>query len=103
MTEPVSLADIKAHLRLPDDETGEDAYLSALIVAARRGIETIINRAITDPDFVDDDRAVVGQAVRLIVGSWYANREAVVTGTIVSETPVAASWLLKPLRRIPTP
>lgn len=103
MSEPVSAADMKAHLRLDVAKTGEDAYLDALVVAARRTIEASINRQITDPDFTDDDRTVVGQAIRLIAGSWYSNREAVITGTIVSELPIAVTWLLKPLRRISAP
>jgi uncharacterized phiE125 gp8 family phage protein len=46
MAEPVSLDDIKAHLRLDPGETGEDDYLQALIVAARRACELRIGGAI---------------------------------------------------------
>jgi len=50
MAEPVSLEDIKAHLRLDPDETGEDIYLQALIVAARRACELRIGGAIVAGD-----------------------------------------------------
>lgn len=103
MSEPVTPADMKVHLRLPAGATGEDEYLDVLIVAARRTIEASINRTIADADLTDDDLRVVGQAIRLIAGSWYSNREAVITGTIVSELPIAVTWLLKPLRRISAP
>ncbi len=42
------------------------------------------------------DRAL--QAVRLTVANWYANREAVVVGTISGELPQNAMWLLNGLR-----
>ena len=45
MTEPVSLAMIKVHLRLDASDTGQDAYLSTLITAARRACEGQINRS----------------------------------------------------------
>lgn len=42
--------------------------------------------------------AMVTQAIRLIVGHWYANREAVNTDARnLAELPLAVSWLLKPL------
>lgn len=37
-------------------------------------------------------------AVLLLVGHWYANRETVVTGTISSELPMAASMLIDQMR-----
>lgn len=46
MSEPVSLDDIKTHLRLDPDDTGEDLYLAALITAARRACERRINRSV---------------------------------------------------------
>ncbi|KPX09496.1 hypothetical protein ALO75_200090 [Pseudomonas syringae pv. coryli] len=36
----------------------------------------------------------VQQAVLLLVGHWYANREAVVIGTITAEVPLAVERLL---------
>lgn len=42
-TEPVTLADAKSHLRI--DTTDEDAYLSALIKAAREKLEQDMRRA----------------------------------------------------------
>lgn len=40
------------------------------------------------------------QAIRLMVGHWYANREAVVTDGRggMTEVPLAVTWLLKPLQ-----
>ncbi len=38
------------------------------------------------------------QAVLLIVGHWYRNREDVVTGTIATQLPMAAEALLSPYR-----
>ncbi|MFP5432845.1 MAG: head-tail connector protein [Alphaproteobacteria bacterium] len=39
-------------------------------------------------------------AILLLVGHWYANREAVVTGTIATQLPMAVDALLAPLRRV---
>lgn len=194
MIEPVSLDDIKRHLVLDQDDTGDDAYLASLITAARMACELRTNRAIvgatkslvqarfpgrsaptsipalaippagshdlaieggsvasfeiryydaanTDqllaaeavhaslttipalvrpmaawPDTADRPDAVritfvlspldagmlqmAKHAIRLIVGHWYANREAVSLDArgALTELPLAVSWLLQPLR-----
>lgn len=41
----------------------------------------------------------IKQAVLLLVGHWYANREAVVTGTIATEVPSAVASLVRIYRR----
>lgn len=46
MTEPVSLDQLRTHLRLDDGDTSQDAYLSGLILAARRACELQIDRSI---------------------------------------------------------
>jgi uncharacterized phiE125 gp8 family phage protein len=48
-----------------------------------------------DPATVPDS---VKRAVLLIVGTLYAHRETVVTGTIATEMPQSAEWLLGPFR-----
>lgn len=42
--------------------------------------------------------AAIKQAILLLVGHWYVNREAVVTGTIASDIPFAADMLLRQYR-----
>ncbi|BBC72917.1 phage protein [Altererythrobacter sp. B11] len=102
--EPVSLEDIKHHLVLDPEDTSEDAYLSSLLVAARRSCELRIRRAIASeddtPGLDEGEQDMVRHAIRLIVGHWYANREAVSPDGrgAASETPIAVSWLLDPLR-----
>lgn len=44
--EPVSLAEMKLHLRVDDDITGDDAMISALITAARQKVEIETRRAL---------------------------------------------------------
>jgi uncharacterized phiE125 gp8 family phage protein len=39
-------------------------------------------------------------AIILLAGHWYANREAVVTGTIATELPMAVASLISPYRRV---
>jgi len=51
--EPVSLAEVKTHLKLNPDDTSEDAYLSMLIKSARRMCETY-----TSLSFVQQTRTV---------------------------------------------
>jgi uncharacterized phiE125 gp8 family phage protein len=55
--EPVSLEDIKRHLVLDPADTGEDAYLTSMLVAARRACELRINRTV-----VGEDRTIVLRA-----------------------------------------
>jgi uncharacterized phiE125 gp8 family phage protein len=47
--EPVTLAEAKAHLRL--DTSADDAYVSALITAARERVELFLRRALITQEF----------------------------------------------------
>lgn len=44
--EPVSLAELKLHLRLDDDDSTEDALLNSILVAVREHVEGITRRAL---------------------------------------------------------
>ena len=46
MIEPVSLAQMRRHLRLADDQTDEDALIQSMITAARRACENKLNRSV---------------------------------------------------------
>ena len=94
----VTLADVKAHLRLGSSDR-EDAYLGILTAAAVRAIENATGCDIVAeaPTMAERNRAVAAQAVLLLVGQWYANREA--TGQNMTELPLAITWLIAPLRR----
>jgi hypothetical protein len=42
--------------------------------------------------------AAIKQALKLLIGHWYENRETVITGTISTALPFAAEALLAPYR-----
>lgn len=46
----------------------------------------------------DDAWPAIIAAVKLLVGHWYENREAVVTGTIATALPISVDRLLSPLK-----
>ena len=81
----LTIDDLKKHLNIDHNE--DDAYIEELISVAEDAVETYINKPLTD--FVDSDGKVkpaIRHACRLLVGTWYANRESVVYST-PSELP----------------
>lgn len=84
------------------DDEGEDNLLTLYAQAARKAAETFLNRAL-----VEDGQETTGDALSLtpdiklalmmMVGHWYANREAVSPEQL---TPVPFSYraLLEPYR-----
>ena len=98
VAELVTLSDVKTHLRL-GSSSREDAYLVILIAAAVRAIENATGRDVGSelPDMAERDRAVAAQAALLLIGQWYANREAI--GQNLTELPLAITWLIAPLRK----
>ena len=99
---PVDLAAAKAHLRIDAEDTAEDGLIAGLVAAAKLAIEGKIFRrvyATSAPLDLDPEgmvvNAVINQAVLLIVGHLFANREAVAAGARV-EVPMGVGWLLEP-------
>lgn len=95
MAEPVTLAEIKVHLRLDAGVSGEDSYLDGLIVAARRSVELRTSRSIVaeEPTLIGDDLVSARQAMLLMVANWYLNREG------DAREPPQIAWLLEPITR----
>lgn len=93
----LTVDDLKKHLNIDHDE--DDAYIEDLISVAEDAVATYINRPLDD--MVDDKgkiKPAIRHACRLLVGTWYANRESVVFST-PSELPDGVVALLLPLRR----
>lgn len=97
----IDLARLRLHLKLDGDE--EDLLVLGYFEAAKAHVAMHCDRELVDdvptgPEqmgFTPD----VEQAVLLLVGHWYANREAVVIGTISSAVPLAVDRLLWPRKR----
>lgn len=97
----IDLARVKLHLKVDGDE--EDELIAGYFDAAKSHVAMHCDRELVEgtpagPEqmgFTPD----VEQAVLLLVGHWYANREAVVIGTISSAVPMAVDRLLWPRKR----
>lgn len=103
---------IKQQCRIEQDFIDDDGLLDTYANAARRLIENETGRAlyataveipkdaegnVADPHalLLDDD---ITTAMLLLIGNWYASREAVVIGSISSELPFAINSLILPYR-----
>lgn len=95
--EPLTMEQVKTHLRLGSSDR-EDGYLSILTGAALGAIEHATDRDIRGgwENLTDREKEVTRQAALLLIGQWYANREAV--GVNVTAIPLAVQWLINPLR-----
>ncbi|RXT63048.1 head-tail connector protein [Pseudomonas syringae] len=97
----IDLARVKLHLKADGEE--EDMLIAGYFEAAKSHVamhcdRELVETAPTGPEqmgFTPD----VEQAVLLLVGHWYANREAVVIGTISTAVPLAVDRLLWPRKR----
>lgn len=103
----INLETVREHCRIDADDTSEDSLLTIYIGAAKRHIEKWTRRNLyetnADAGFdTDEDRLLLDDDIRLVVlllvGHWYENREASVTGVSVSTLPLAVESLLQPYR-----
>ncbi|PTA87460.1 hypothetical protein CWM66_26390 [Kosakonia sp. H7A] len=103
----IELSVVRKHCRIDDDFTGDDDLLEIFKGAAVRYVETWTRRKLykdnTEPGFADDPDSLlldddIRTAMLLLIGHWYANREAVNISNITSEIPLATEALLQPHR-----
>ena len=89
----ISLDHIKRHLNIDEDYIAEDNYIMALVDAAEDVIERHINQSLADLE--DNGTIPMGlqQAICLLVGNWYNNRESVSTINM-TEVPLAFQYLI---------
>lgn len=94
------IALLKQHVRA-DDFSDDDQYLAHLLEAAEQYVCKATNR---DSDELVDAAtgklpATLQQAVLLIAGHWYNQREAV-SGVQMAEVPYTMQALIKPYRKL---
>jgi len=90
----ITVDEVKKHLNINDTFTEDDNYISALILACEGAIAKHLNVYLTD---LEDDKgdipAPLKQALLLLVGNYYANRESVAYTTAV-EIPNSYNFLI---------
>lgn len=103
----VALELVKQHLRVEHGE--EDALIQGYLEAAKVHVESYCDRVIvaapTDPDAPPIDLNTqmlltkdIEQAILLLVGHWYNNREATILGATPAVLPFGVEALLWPRR-----
>lgn len=69
----ITLDELKQHLNIERDYHGEDSYLQSLIDAAK----VVVQKHICDSiDGKSEGQLPLAHAVKLLVGTWYMNRES---------------------------
>ena len=100
----IALSLVKQQLRVFHDD--EDLLIQGYTDAALSAFETWTNRTLIDPVHALPDppgNAItlsksIQQGALLLIGHWYANREAVAVGVSAIELPMATNALWKPHR-----
>ena len=96
----VDLELLKKHVRA-DDFADDDDYLAHLLDAAEQYVCTATNREAAELLEMGGGNlpAMLQQAVLLIAGHWYNQREAV-SGVQMAEVPYTLQALIKPYRKL---
>lgn len=92
---------LKKHVRA-DDFSGDDEYLAQLLNAAEEYVVMATNRTTKELLEMGGGEALpvsLQQAVLLIAGHWYNQREAV-SGVQMAEVPYTLQALVKPYRKL---
>lgn len=96
MADLVTLGEAKGFLRV--DGTDDDVTLAILITAASEAVAGLADAW--------DGTGEVPERLRLaalmLVADWFANREAVNVGNIVTPMPHGVQWLAQPYRGLAT-
>lgn len=93
----ISTADMKLHLSVSPDDTGNDGIIQGYISAAEIWVAQYLRRDLV-AEFENGWPEPILQAVRLMVAMWYHNREGVSEGGVVSEVPFGVKDMLASYR-----
>lgn len=94
----VDIALLKQHVRA-DDFSDDDTFLAFLLEAAETYVCDATNRTSDELLAAGKLPVTLQQAVLMIAGHWYNQREAV-SGVQMSEVPYTLQALIKPYRKL---
>lgn len=77
----ISLAEAKKHLNINSDFTDDDAYIMSLINVAENVVQKHIDRELSE---FDELPTPLKQAMLLLIGNYYANRESVAFASVTA-------------------
>lgn len=92
----VDLATAKAHLNLTT--TDDDALVTRLIAVAQGWFESQLGYTIAT-EYPDEVPAPLDHGVLLMVGHYYANREATLAGVISAPLPMGVADIVNDYRK----
>lgn len=100
----LTIEELKKHLNV--DHSEDDAYIKELIEVAEDSVSEYLQAPLSEfcESHADGKcphevlKPSIRHAIRLLVGTWYANRESVTFGNAQS-LPHSVSYLLTPLRK----
>lgn len=92
----VDLSIAKQHLNVEASFTGDDLYISNLIKVAQSVVSQQVLRSYED--LTEADKAIYDQAVLLIIGTYYSQREDVIVGSIATPLPTGVKHLCHLIR-----
>ncbi|MBD5370364.1 MAG: phage gp6-like head-tail connector protein [Bacteroides sp.] len=95
----VDLDLFKKHVRA-DDFADDDSYLASILEAAEESVVKAVNRP--ELSGACDWPPMLRQAVMLLAGHWYNQREGV-AAVQMHEVPYTVQALIKPWRRLVSP
>lgn len=92
----VDLSIAKQHLNVEASFTGDDLYISNLIKVAQSVVSQQVLRSYED--LTEADKAIYDQAVLLIIGTYYSQREDVIVGSGATPLPTGVKHLCHLIR-----
>lgn len=92
----IPLDTLKHHLNIEAEWTGDDRYLEALERSARAALSAMTNRDLDE--LTEAEEEIAREALLLLVGEWYMQREDAVVGAAVNRLPNGVEHLVHLLK-----
>lgn len=91
----LTITEAKKHLNVATSFTEDDDYITDLILVAQNVIEHDIQQSIDNISAIEGDiPPLLKHACKILVATYYENREATIVGVSINEVPMSYKWLI---------